>query len=522
MGLLPLVLVALASCRSATSPMGPVVVDGFVVDPLEEGLPLVRTVSFETDESTVATWTLTAGEHRIEQTVSEGTAHRSTLKGLRPDRVYTSVVRLAGPSGTRTVGGPDVASGALPDTFPDIEALAWEPGRVEEGFTLINLTVPTEVDEVTHVVLLDDALEPVWMVTTGTFGYARWEDGVWGLSGGVGVHWTEDGAVDRRLVPGAASDPMPDVDVPMGVEEGLHYDILPTGRDSFWTVLFSSFEVEEYPLSADNPEVVPNPQMLRDMVIAELGFDGALRNRWPLSERLDPGRISYSSHARSKDGLDWAHTNAVNHNPDGGVIVSSRHQDAVVALDEDGELQWILANPDGWSEPYASKRLTPIGDVTWPSHQHAPHVAEDGLLVMFDNGNHRGSTPYDPGDGLEDPYTRIVGYRVDSAAMTVEELWSFEDTVTGRIYSDALGDADPLPHTGNVLATYSMLREEGSTFNEDEGRGRLTVRLIEFEPTSLQTVLDLRFSTDREALPRGVRSFRAERVAMKDLGWRVK
>ena len=510
-----------AACQSP-DPSTPHLVGAIEVAPLDTALPLLRTVSFTTDAPAVPTWTLTSGDHRVEQTLPEGTSHHAALLGLRPGRVYTSTLRLDGRHGSRTLVGPDLASGTLPDTFPHIDVLAWSPERMEPGVTLINLTTPFdgEDDALTHVVLFDNELEPVWYLQSAdAIGYTRWEEGLWGISGGVGMHWSVDGHLDRRLTPSGLPGPSMDIDVPLDVDRILHYDLLPTDQDSFFSLVFDSFEVDAYPLSSEEPEVVPNPQTLRDMVVVELGFDGSSRNRWPLSERLDTGRISFSSHDPSVDGLDWAHSNAVAHDPDGGVLVSSRHQDAIVALDERGDVRWILSNPDGWRSPWAELRLSPVGEVQWPFHQHAPQVGEDGVLVVFDNGNVR-STPYQPSPQDEEPYSRVVGYRVDAQAMTVEQVFSFEETVTGRLFSSALGDADPQPLTGNVLATYNMLTEEGGVSNLDRGLGRLTVRLIELEPDSLDTVLDLRFSTDSVPLPRGVRSFRADRVPLDALPWR--
>jgi arylsulfate sulfotransferase len=495
--------------------------DGFVLDVPDPLAPLQRTVRFRTDEPSSATWILASGEHRVSLGAPATRDHTTTFLGLRPDRVYLSTVELEGPSGRRTVRGPEVVTGALPEAFPRIDTLAWDPARTEPGFTLINLTVPLQdEDDVTFVVLLDDALEPVWFLQTGTVGYVRWDEGVWGIQGGIGVHWRADGTVDRRLMPSNAPGALEEGDVRLGVESQLHYDLLPTGDDSFWTITFDSFEVDEYPLSVEEPEVVPNPQTLRDVVVAELGFDGTLRRTRRLSERLDTGRITFTSLDPSPDGLDWAHSNAVNHNPEGGLLISSRHQDAVVALDEQGDVQWILSNPQGWSPPFEALRLQPVGDVAWPYHQHAPHWGDDGVLVMFDNGNQR-YTPYNPPEVPPESYTRVVGFRVDSEAMTVEEAWSYVDTVTGPLYSQALGDADPQPLTGNVLATYSMLTEEAGVANVDAGMGDLVVRLIEFEPGSLQAVLDLRFSTDLDVHPRGVRSFRSDRVPVDQVPWQV-
>jgi len=454
----------------------------------------------------------------------EATEHRLVVMGLRPARTYATTVRLDGPSGVAEQAGPEVSSGALPADFPAIEVLAWEPDQVEPGFTLVTLSMPQPGEDfnLAYHTVFDPEMQPVWVLRTATTaGYSRWEDGLWMMAAGYVSHYATDGLLDLRLLPAASSEePLP-VDVPMLLDMPLHYDILPAHDDSFYTVAYDTFTAPAYPLSLDELEPVEGDHDLRDMVIARLGFDGTVRELWPLSERLDTTRVGYGSFNPSNQGYDWAHTNAVNHDPDGGVIVSSRHQDAVFHLDEQGDLTWILSNPDGWSPEFQALRLQPKGEVSWPYHQHAPHVSNDGTLMMFDNGNQRHS-PYDVPDVIPEPVSRVVGYRVDAEAMTVEELWSFEDTVTGPLFCSALGDADPQPLTGNVLATFGTVQGEGGVPNEEQGRGSRTVRLIEFVPDTLHTVLDVRFSTPHDTLPDGVRAFRAERIPLDAIPWVVR
>lgn len=516
-------LLLLLACRPEGAPgaIGPAVVGDMALDAPDPDLPLARTLRFRTNVAAEVVVTLWDGDHEVQLRGPRGEDHTIALLGLRADRAYTSELRLVGADTESTAPGPDVTTAPLPEDFPRLDVLAWEPEDVEPGYTLINLSVPRQDGStVTFLTIFDAALEPVWMVhTPSSSGYSRWSpDGLWVLNGGTAVHFTPEGAIDRRLVSLPVEPAMPDVDVPVDLDVGLQYDLLPASDDSFWTVTYGSFTVDAFPASYDDLTPVPGPHTLRDMVFSEVALDGSVRRRWPLSERLDTQRIGFDSLDASPEGRDWAHTNAVNHDPEGGLLVSSRHQDAVASLDAEGDLRWILSNPEGWAEPFEAKRLQPVGEVTWPYHQHAPHMGEDGVLVMFDNGNQRHS-PYDVPDTVPEAFTRVVGYRVDSAAMTVEQAFSYQDTVTGPLYCEALGDADPQPMTGNVLATYGTVREEGGVANEVQGRGRVTVRLVEFRPESLETVLDLRFSTLGSTHPGGVRAFRADRIPADAVPW---
>ena len=70
---------------------------------------------------------------------------------------------------------------------------------------------------------------------------------------------------------------------------------------------------------------------------------------------------------------------------------------------------------------------------------------------MFDNGNGRAVPPAAPLPGPQ-RYSRAVEYVIDEAAMTVRQRWAFGGAGEGW-YSAAVGDADELEATGNVLVT---------------------------------------------------------------------
>ena len=60
-------------------------------------------------------------------------------------------------------------------------------------------------------------------------------------------------------------------------------------------------------------------------------------------------------------GRNWAHVNSVDYDPtDDSIIISSRHQSAVVKIGRDKKIKWILASPEGWKKGWAEKVLTPV------------------------------------------------------------------------------------------------------------------------------------------------------------------
>ena len=199
---------------------------------------------------------------------------------------------------------------------------------------------------------------------------------------------------------------------------------------------------------------------------------------------------------------------------DGGLLVSLRHQDAVIKLDSTGQLAWILGSHAGWSESFQDALLTPIGDLAWPYHQHGPRLASDGTLLIFDNGT-RGYNPYEAEGAERVDESRVVAYRVDEEAGTVEQLWEYRDTLTGPLYAAALGGVDPLPQTGHVLASFGFLDAEGGVENPSAGRGTKSIRLIQVDPELPESPpVDLRLYSLAEEEPEGWKSYRAEPLGL--------
>ena len=200
-------------------------------------------------------------------------------------------------------------------------------------------------------------------------------------------------------------------------------------------------------------------------IVLELGRDGTIVHRWPMTDYFDPVdrpgsdmcldaiEITAPGSIYAEPVVDWTHTNAAvldaDHNQ---LVVSVRHLDAVIGIryqaDADGpagERLWELG-PQG--------TFTYTEGSTPAYHQHAPEVGDDGTLLLFDNGNTRpGGT--DTG-GTEPAYSRAVEYRLDPVAGTADQIWEHRDTGDdgGPTFASFAGDADRLAN-GNVLVDYA-------------------------------------------------------------------
>ena len=143
-------------------------------------------------------------------------------------------------------------------------------------------------------------------------------------------------------------------------------------------------------------------------------------------------------------GRNWAHVNSVDYDPtDDSIILSSRHQSAIIKIGRDKKVKWILASPEGWKKPWADKLLAPVDangkklkiegsqvegdfDFSWTQHTafRIDEKSDENVIyiTVFDNGDARGmEQPALP----EMKYSRAVVYKIDQKKMTAEQVWEY-------------------------------------------------------------------------------------------------
>ena len=175
-------------------------------------------------------------------------------------------------------------------------------------------------------------------------------------------------------------------------------------------------------------------------------------------------------------GRNWAHVNSVDHDSaDDSIILSSRHQSAVVKIGRDKEVKWILAAPNGWRNDLKAKVLTPVnekgqplkcrigkceGDFDWTWTQHTAWKIEkfskgDIIYVsVFDNGDGRAFVQ--PEDKTE-KYSRAVVYKIDQKAMTVQQVWSYGKKRGHEIYSPITSSVEYQADKDSVVVYWASI-----------------------------------------------------------------
>jgi len=199
---------------------------------------------------------------------------------------------------------------------------------------------------------------------------------------------------------------------------------------------------------------------------------GNIVKTWDMADYAEESRpvrdFNYQQYVNN--GHDWFHLNSVRYDPlDNTLIISARNQNLVCKIGyDDGETKWLLSNHEGWSQAYERHLLTPIGfnttlhqDQDWTYMQHSAIVLGNGNIMVFDNGAARPGFTNNPAEDLQkilnqqylsqiynlyprDPsgYVRVVEYKVDPKAMTVEKIWEATDFPT--ISTSIVGSINPL------------------------------------------------------------------------------
>lgn len=469
--------------------------------------PQVRWIDVTCSIPCAATATWEGGAREIASADPAG-SHALRLLGLAPGIRDVVDLELTGPAGevlARTT--LSLTTEPLPAFFPDITVSRPTDGPTEPGLTLIQ---PTALSRDEVVLMLDDA------------GVVRWRAHV-GRSVLLGMVWQPeeerilasrlDGKVvavdlDGNVTPIWSPEPLlAPGDVPVDATRFSHdVAVDPDGS------LVTFDEVPElratFPGDYGDASVVLTDEPVLDLRVVTFDASGAVTRAVDLGDVLDPDRLAYDALAIEEGARDWLHGNAIQAQDDGSLLLSLRHQDALVQLGPDGGIAWIAAPLANWSPPWDALLLQPASDFRWFYHQHGPHLLDDGTLLVFDNGSVRSS----PGE--ESPplplHSRVVQYRVDPAAMTIREEWAWEPA-DAPVFSPIMGGARRLPATGNTLATFGYVERIADARLAEAGLGDKAVRVVELSPAR-DVVWQLDLSAPAEESPRGWHAFMAYRI----------
>jgi arylsulfate sulfotransferase len=162
------------------------------------------------------------------------------------------------------------------------------------------------------------------------------------------------------------------------------------------------------------------------------------------------------------------------------------------------QIKWILGPHDNWNARFQPYLLTPVGEpFEWPWSQHhatlyGPHLAGENIvnILLFDNSIYR-SFDFANAQSPLDWYSRVVHYRIDETAMTIEQVWEYGQERSAEIFAFNRGSAYLLPN-GNVLGTWGAIAKDAR--GNPVARTPLTVsyetKFIEVDPMNSEVIFE--------------------------------
>ncbi|MEP2316328.1 aryl-sulfate sulfotransferase [Eudoraea sp.] len=470
--------------------------------------PLAGILTFTSDRPVSATLTIDDGVTRqiVQPEDSLKTNHQVLVLGLKPGKLHQITATLKDENGRELVlDSLSIETPPLPDDFPSLELVQEKTGEMEPGitmFTVFRWKEPFDDDsDWGYAIAVNEAGEVVWYLKAdhwidevrrkhnGNLIFGGVDDGRFfelDMLGNIVQEWYSSGAVTKPIAEGSIA-----VDTDM-----FHHDVIELASGNFLGLGLEVRSLEDFPAAYPPSEKKETADVAGDVII-EFTPDGSTVRKWSLVDILDPRRLGegsldgghyYDIYKDIYDPLphDITHSNAIFYiEEEDAVLVSSNFQCAIYKIDmKTGTLLWILGDPTGWNKPWSDKLLKPIGELTWPCHQHGVEMTPQGTLLMFDNGGAR-FIPPNPPMPEKDRFSRALELRVDEIAGTVEEVWTYGPEQE-RFVSPFISDADYLTNTDNVLIT------DGGRFKDKEGNlmptfgGHQWARILEVskEPTT--------------------------------------
>ena len=441
-----------------------------------ERAPLVALVRFKADEPVRTRITVDDGK-RIRSVVydpSRDPEEGLPIVGMRADTEHRITVAAGdAPPVALTYRTPPLPADSA--VWPTISTKVARTSEMQPGFTLLSVRrtanvrqtfmTPAQVRFTTRwgmLMAVDEEGEVVWYYVSD----ARIAGVTQMSNGNLFFHHVDFRSVEMDMTGKvvrmfyASGRPFGPVEGAIPIEAAsLHHQPHQMPNGNFLAMTANARTIENYFTSETDPDAPRKAQPVVGDRFVEFTPEGDIVWTWDTFDHLDVYRWSYHLmevywHNRGfPHHLDWTHGNGIAYDPrDDSVIVSLRHQDAIIKIDKaSGEIRWILGDHGNWKSPQKEKLLDPEHKLRWHYHGHNPRVTVDGTILMYDNGICR-AQPYDPQAAPHECFARAVEYEVDEARGTVCEAWtSSDDDDPERVISWAMGDAHRLPNDNMLI-----------------------------------------------------------------------
>ncbi|HMQ78101.1 MAG TPA: aryl-sulfate sulfotransferase [Ignavibacteria bacterium] len=144
--------------------------------------------------------------------------------------------------------------------------------------------------------------------------------------------------------------------------------------------------------------------------------------------------------------IDYVHGNAIEHDNDGNILISSRHLDEITKISRTtGDIIWRLGGTQNqFSFPNDPGKF---------NYQHGIRRLTNGNIILFDNGNFH--TP---------PHSRAVEYSLDETNKIATMVWQYRNNPD--IFGFAMGFAQRLSN-GNTFISWGSTNPSATEVTPD-------------------------------------------------------
>jgi arylsulfotransferase ASST len=228
----------------------------------------------------------------------------------------------------------------------------------------------------------------------------------------------------------------------------------------------------------DLSQVVPGGRIdarVIGLIIQELDRDKNVVFQWRSWDHFQITDVV--SHDLTAKTVDYVHGNSIDVDPDGNLILSSRHMNEITKISRaTGDILWRLGG--------RNNQFTFINEPIAFSHQHCARRLPNGHITLFDNGNFR--TP---------EFSRAVEYAIDEVQKTATLVWQYRlnpDVFTVAAGSvQRLSNGNTLIGWGTSMPTLTEVAPDGSLVSElsfESGIGSYRAFRFEWPPVKPATV----------------------------------
>jgi hypothetical protein len=432
------------------------------------------------------------------------TAHSLILAGFKADRTNQITVTVHDKFRNQvTYANPLVfTTTPLPSNFPHIVLNSSQPDKMEPGYTLFRAQ---NTSVAWYDIIVDNQGEVVWysplvsdvdvrqLPDGNLFAFTSTSFFEFNLFGDKLQTWSQ--------APGWSID---------------QHDGYPTDHGTILYLSPASRTVTNFPGSATISNAPTHTVTVTHYPVVEISAtNSALLNVWSIIDMINPRRVTYFYNG-GVSGVDWEHANAVIEDPrDGGIIVSMRHQNAIIKFDRTGQLKWILGSPENFGPPWDQYLLTPVGTpFRWSFAQHAPKVTPQGTLLVYDDGNFR-ANPFNPSVADASNFTRGVEYSINEDTLEISQVWEYGEFTSERLYTPSVGNIAWLPKTGNIAITFANVTYVNGVHPSPYSPGATMMRIKEVtheQPAEVVFDLQLFDNNNTSSTYSGCMGYRSDRI----------